>query len=61
MKVYIARDIKGMLWLHRTKPFWTDNKFWFSAYQPAELYADDYPEVTFENSPMEVELKLIEK
>lgn len=32
---------------------------WFGDYDSMELDEEDFPEVTFENSPMEVELKLI--
>ena len=60
MKAWIARDKDGPLFIHVNKPqlskeygFW-DSDYWF-------VPDEDHPEVTFENSPMEVELKLIEK
>lgn len=59
MKLYIARDECGSLWIHRGRPklgtngCWVSDDFW-------QLEERDYPEVTFENSPQEVELKLIE-
>ena len=59
MYLWIARDRQGVLWLHLTQPFMTDDGFWHSGYQPAELYKDNFQEVTFENSPQEIELKLI--
>lgn len=59
MKRYIARDINGSLFLHDEKPnleklygYWdSDNYF--------RLDTDEFPEVTFENSPQEVEIKLV--
>ena len=65
MKLWIARDEDGKMYLHPTKPYkvntavgayWDNgegNWLW--------LQKNQVPEVTFENSPMEVELKLIEK
>ena len=61
MKMYIARDKNGNLFLHRDRPHlfrlcgvWDSDDYF-------RLDKVDFPEVTFENSPMEVELKLIEK
>ena len=60
MKLWIARDECGSLWIHRGRPkletngCWISDDFW-------QLEERDFPEVTFENSPQEVELKLIEK
>lgn len=58
MKLWIARDKCGSLWIHFRRPelehgCWDSDDFW-----PAE--GREYPEVTFENSPKEVELKLVE-
>lgn len=63
MKLWIARTPLGTLSLHNVYPkYITDEQdsCWINGHV---LYLDDYffPEVTFENSPMEVELKLIEK
>ena len=63
MKMWIARDENGYLFLHRNKPhtvIWCNTTMWTSL-DCWQLHTKDYPEVTFENSPMEVELKLIEK
>lgn len=56
--MWIARDKDGFLFIYANKPslskeygFW-DSDAWF---KPDE----DHPEVTFENSPQQVELKLI--
>ncbi len=60
MKMWIARDLFGGLYLYPNKPIkrveyncW-DGEDWY------KINRDLFPEVTFENSPMEVELKLIE-
>ena len=64
MKLWIARDNSGAIYVHRYKPepikygkqgvVWESMDYW-------QLYHRDFPEVTFENSPMEVELKLLEQ
>ena len=70
MKLWIARDQyndaygRGTLTLHLYKPSlnehgrWSDNTVY--GFQ-CVLSKDKFPEVTFENSPQEVELKLISK
>jgi hypothetical protein len=60
MKLWIARDKSGLLNLHKEKPtfnegYWLSNGFW------AVLDLEYFPEVTFENSPQEVEIKLVKK
>jgi hypothetical protein len=65
MKMYIARDqgkrdIEGALFLYVNKPT-SHGGIWYGG---ETFYTIDnrlFPEVTFENSPQEVELKLIEK
>ena len=59
MKMWIARDFGGGLYLFPEKPIklvkyncW-DGEDWYKIDQ------DLFPEVTFENSPVEVELKLV--
>lgn len=61
MKMYIARNKNGILFLHRDRPYlsrlcgvWDSDDYF-------RLNKEDYPEVTFDNSPMEVKLKLTEK
>ena len=59
MKLWIARDKKGFCYVSLAKPFNYKGE-WLCEY--GKLFidkADDLPEVTFENSPREVELKLI--
>ena len=65
MKLWIARDKDGGLNLFKDpKPilmkrngWWLSDKNFFKSVLPRELF----PEVTLENSPQEVELKLIGK
>lgn len=60
MKLWIARDESGYLYLHEEKPKMQYNfqlREWCSN-ETMELNPDFFPEVTFENSPMEVELVL---
>ena len=69
MELYIARDKDNSLSLCTHEQVYDD--FLDSWEPPNEYYDDDYgfhayiqenlfPEVTFENSPMKVELKLIQ-
>lgn len=68
MKFYIARDRDNRLDLYREKPFKGDAIFSCQCYNKpkhwSELFELDeslFPEVTWENSPQEVELKLVKK
>lgn len=69
MKLWIARDKDGALYLYNYKPCKSEfferftccikpNGEWSEEY---ELNRHLLPEVTFENSPQEVELKLIKE
>jgi hypothetical protein len=64
MKMWICRDKCGLLSLHTKKPvlFSTEDPHesdWYWVGEPSlDLKDLDMPEVTFENSPMEVELTL---
>ena len=61
MKLWIVRTKQGNLQLHQIKPIWlADKGKWFSNYELGYIYGEYFPEVTFENSPQEVELKLVE-
>jgi hypothetical protein len=55
MKMWIGRTLKGNLWLFETKPTKGDVSFVYEG-QSMKINPDLYPEVTFENSPIEVEL-----
>ena len=59
--MWIARDADGELYLYPNKPIKGDYRFTcryvYDDY--IALNCDDFSEVTFENSPKEVELKLV--
>ena len=60
-KLWITRDYMG-LWLYTTKPLFNSSKKEFESVDDNTLYINDdklFPEVTFENSPQQVEIKLI--
>lgn len=59
MKVLIARSESGRLTLHCERPTYTAGEGWNKIWAVPD--SSLFPEVTFENSPQEVELKLIEK
>lgn len=60
MKMYIARDKCGSLWLYESEPIRQGEWFVPTCFEDCKkLHYTLFPEVTFENSPMEVELKLV--
>ena len=67
MKLWIAREENGKISIHDIEPsldtfelYGKTISFWDSPYR-TELEFDPYPKLTFENSPQEVEIKLVEK
>lgn len=64
MKLWIARDKDGYIGLYRKLPTWVRiNRFredWDGDFMGL-LDKDSFPEVTFENSPMEVEIKILKE
>ena len=58
MKLWIARDKSGFLNLYDKKPIF-DGEYWVSNGSWSSIDLEYFPEVTFENSPQKVELKLI--
>ena len=63
-KLWIARDKDGDLYLYINKPELTEPFYddWDSIKGCfAQLNKNEFPEVTFENSPQQIEIKLIEK
>ena len=68
MKLWIARRKSGNLYLFFSKPNLSENNKWFVITTGNHCYVDcgikidstEYKEVTFENSPKEVELKLVD-
>ena len=64
MKLWIARDFDGYLNLYVDKPLLDSNdNIYYTDSDMEDDYInidkDSFPEVTFENSPQEVELKLL--
>ena len=66
MKVYVARDKAGCIGLYRDAPTWRWNKLgtiedWFDGCFLTYILSENFPEVTFENSPQQVEIKLVKE
>lgn len=62
MKLWIARDFVGDLYLFNKKPLLKNNLYWYLPNDHnTRLDSKAFPEVTFENSPQEVELKLVKE
>lgn len=59
MKLWIARDKTGELYLYKQKPALIDGTFFYDT-GLWEIDEENFPEVTLENSPQEVELKFQE-
>lgn len=62
MKLWIARNDGGTLELHQRKPSIskvTNEPVWVGGEFIGYIFGNLFPEVTFENSPQEVEIKLI--
>ena len=61
MKLWIARDLSEELILFKEQPSYNNKfKMWMHGGLPVgRLNGNAFPEVTFENSPQQVELKLI--
>ena len=58
MKLWIARDENGTLALHESEPRCPFST-WHNSNQVFYLDNDLFPEVTYDNSPQQVEIKLI--
>lgn len=62
MKIWIARDSYG-LWLFKNKPtkYLSNGDKCFNKFDNTRYLIDSqlFPEITFDNSPQEIELKLI--
>ena len=62
MKLWIARNESGTLEIHQREPSIskiTVRPVWVNGGFVGFVFDDIFPEVTFENSPQEVELKLV--
>ena len=60
MELYVARDKDGILTLFPCKPYCNESGVWYGETDSRDLVLDKnlLPEVTFENSPVEVNLIL---
>ena len=61
MKLWIARDRDFSLWLYTEKPTKDGTKFIGIYDQIYHLDHELFPDITFENSPQEVEIKLVKE
>ncbi len=63
MKLWIARDKDNELRIFTSKPYQRYGIFRTEYNNDDFIFIDSekFPEVTFENSPMEIEFKLVEK
>ena len=63
MKLWVARNQYGSIYLFTIEPQYNAIADEWKGYdfEQIELGALCFPEVTFENSPQEVELKLVDK
>lgn len=63
MKMYLTRNKRGLLRLFHYTPQYNDElDMWYEEHFEdgyGNFWRDECPEVTFENSPQEVELKLV--
>lgn len=59
--LWVARDSDGLLHAFKMKPIKGDYGFFDRNDECGVRFPFDIPEITFENSPKKVELKLIEK
>lgn len=60
MKLWVARDYRG-LYIFENQPQLIDDKFHSFTGFILLVQNDKFPEVTFENSPQMVEIKLIKE
>lgn len=60
MKFWIAREQNWQLYGHEDKPVLVDDE-WVSMGALYNLDADLFPEITFEYSPQQVEIKLVKE
>ena len=57
MKLWIARDKDGLIYLYMKKPYLITHYF-DSKHLIGEIDKDLFPEITFDNSPQEVKITL---
>lgn len=61
MRIWVARDEDDILRLFEIKPFLNINNEWDCDANYFVIDEDQFPEVTFENSPQQVEIKLVKE
>lgn len=62
MKLWIARDENGALFLYDKKPIKKNSRFDVNIFIHAyRISGHNFPEITFENSPQLVEVKLVKE
>ena len=63
MKLWIARDLSEELILFKKQPSYNNKiKMWIGGGLPiGKLNGYSFPEVTFENSPQQVEIQLVKE
>lgn len=62
MKLWAAKDKTGYIGIYYEKPIWKETKAGIMDWEGhfmGYLNKQSFPEITFENSPQQVELKLI--
>ena len=59
IKMWIARDPSGMICLHKGEPTLNRGIEGWASEDWIVLNEENFPEVTFENSPQKVELKFV--
>ena len=61
MKLWIARNIDNTLVLFQSKPIINNNGEWDEILNEDYMFIPEYlyPEVTYENSPQMIELKIV--
>lgn len=61
-KLWVARDNNGKLYLYNEKPkYYNDLKVWFSGKMCAKLDNNIFPDLTYEDEPLEVMLTPVMK
>lgn len=63
MKLWIVKDLSEELFLFKERPIYNDKlKMWIcGGLYVGKLKGNSLPEVTFENSPQQVEIKLVKE
>ena len=61
MELWIAKDKDGNTWLYKTEPILNKELNMYDGILFSEFsVGSSFPEITFENSPKKIEIKLVE-